>query len=62
VLETTAMGAAWRAGQRAGLYPGPEEFAKGWALDRQFTPAMDSATREARYAAWQRAVQATMTV
>ncbi|HBT02502.1 MAG TPA: glycerol kinase [Citreicella sp.] len=62
VLETTAMGAAWLAGQRAGLYPGPEEFAKGWALDRQFTPAMDSATREARYAAWQRAVQATMTV
>ena len=28
VLETTALGAAWLAGMRAGLYPGPAEFAR----------------------------------
>ena len=60
VLETTAMGAAWLAGMRAGLYPGQEEFARTWALERQFTPSMAQADREAAYAAWKRAVQATL--
>ena len=60
VLETTAMGAAWLAGMRAGLYPGQKEFARTWALERQFTPSMAQADREAAYAAWKRAVQATL--
>ncbi|RYH03851.1 glycerol kinase [Salipiger sp. IMCC34102] len=59
VLETTAMGAAWLAGQRAGLYPDREGFAAKWAVDRSFTPDMDEDTRAAKYAAWQRAVNAT---
>ena len=60
--ETTALGAAWLAGQRAGLYPGMDEFAKGWALERTFEPAMDAAEADARHAAWVRAVKATMSV
>ena len=60
VLETTAMGAAWLAGQRAGLYPTQAEFAATWALDRSFEPAMDAALRDSKVAAWQRAVDATM--
>jgi glycerol kinase len=60
VLETTALGAAWLAGQRAGIYPSQEEFAKSWALERTFEPQMDAGCREARYAAWKRAVQATI--
>ncbi len=62
VLETTALGAAWLAGQRAGLYPGMEDFAKGWALERTFTPAMEASTRDAKYAAWKQAVAATLEV
>ena len=62
VLETTAMGAAWLAGQRAGLYPGQSEFAATWALERRFEPAMEADTRAAKYAAWKRAVAATMAV
>ena len=62
VLETTALGAAWLAGMKAGLYPGQEEFAAGWALERQFTPAMDDDQRARKYEAWGRAVRATMTV
>ena len=62
VLETTAMGAAWLAGQRAGIYPGQAEFAATWALERRFEPAMPDDTRCAKYAAWKRAVAATMTV
>lgn len=62
VLETTAMGAAWLAGQRAGLYPDAEGFAKTWALERSFAPAMAVDTRDARYAAWKRAVAAAQAV
>ncbi|WP_305970709.1 MULTISPECIES: glycerol kinase GlpK [unclassified Mameliella] len=60
VLETTALGAAWLAGQRAGIYPEQAKFAAGWALDKSFAPAMDEAMRQEKYAAWQRAVDATM--
>ena len=61
VQETTALGAAWLAGWRAGLYPGPGEFARGWALDRRFDPRMEEAAREARYAGWRDAVGRTLT-
>lgn len=60
VTETTALGAAYLAGLQAGICPEPQEFAKGWALERRFTPAMDDATRAAKYARWSRAVSATM--
>ena len=62
VTETTALGAAYLAGLQAGLCPAPEDFQKTWALERRFTPAMDPATRSAKYARWGRAVAATMTV
>jgi glycerol kinase len=62
VLESTALGAGWLAGHQAGICPGPAEFAATWALDRRFTPAMPRATRDEKYARWQRAVAATMTV
>ena len=60
VLETTALGAAWLAGMRAGVYPDQEGFAASWALDRRFTPRMDAATREARVGGWRDAVRRTL--
>lgn len=60
VLETTAMGAAWLAGMRAGIYPGRVEFAKNWSLERRFEPCMPDKERDVSYAAWTRAVQATL--
>jgi glycerol kinase len=59
ILETTALGAAWLAGMRAGLYPDQDGFAKGWALERTFHPAMAAKDRDARYARWKQAVAAT---
>lgn len=59
VLETTALGAAWLAGMRAGVYPAQEEFATTWALDAKFTPTMDSADRNRRYSGWQNAISRT---
>ncbi len=61
VLETTALGVAWLAGYRAGLYPDQVGFAKKWALDRTFTPDMPATTRAKKYHQWTRAVQATLT-
>jgi glycerol kinase len=60
ILETTALGAAWLAGMQAGVYPDRDEFAKTWALQRQFLPQMDEPTRTRKYADWTRAVAATM--
>jgi glycerol kinase len=60
--EATALGAAWLAGMQMGLCPGPEGFAATWACARRYDPAMDEATRAARYARWQRAVAATLAV
>ena len=60
-VETTALGAAWLAGSRAGLYPGRAEFAEGWALERRFEPILDAEGREAKYAGWRDAVSRTLT-
>ena len=57
-LETTAMGAAWLAGLRAGLYPDQASFAKMWRLERTFAPAMPGPLRDRKYQAWRRAVDA----
>ena len=62
VLETTALGAAWLAGMRAGIYPDQTGFAETWALERRFEPEMDQATRAEKYDRWGRAVQATLGV
>ncbi|SMX45633.1 glycerol kinase GlpK [Actibacterium lipolyticum] len=62
VLETTALGAAWLAGMRAGLYPDQAGFAETWALERRFEPQMAQEKRMQRYDAWKRAVAATLSV
>ncbi|MCT4609507.1 MAG: glycerol kinase GlpK [Pelagimonas sp.] len=58
VLETTAMGAAWLAGQKGGFYPDQAGFAATWSLDQSFAPDMAEELRESRYDAWKRAVAA----
>ncbi|SER57610.1 glycerol kinase [Tranquillimonas rosea] len=60
VLETTALGAAWLAGMKAGVYPDQDGFAEGWALDKRFEPRMDEDTRQAKYDGWRRAIRATL--
>ena len=60
VLETTALGAAWLAGMRAGIYPDQQGFAANWALERQFTPQMEAAEGDRRYAGWKDAIARTL--
>jgi len=60
ILETTALGAAWLAGMRAGLYPGLDGFAEDWALDKRFTPTMPTEEADRKYALWKDAVSRTL--
>ncbi|WDR00912.1 glycerol kinase GlpK [Devosia sp. J2-20] len=61
ILETTALGAAWLAGSKVGVWPEMAEFAASWALDKQFKPEMDATTRDAKIKGWDDAVQRTLT-
>ena len=60
VLETTALGAAWLAGMRAGVYPDQETFAKTWALEQRFDANMIEEERDTLYAGWKDAVRRTL--
>ncbi|CAN5355991.1 glycerol kinase GlpK [soil metagenome] len=61
VMETTALGAAYLAGLKAGLCPPPEEFARSWRLDKRFKPKMKPAERDRKFAGWRDAVSRTLT-
>ncbi|MCR9254629.1 MAG: glycerol kinase GlpK [Alphaproteobacteria bacterium] len=61
VMETTALGAAWLAGYKAGVWPDREGFAQSWRLDRTFTPVLDPAARQKCLATWRDAVRRTLT-
>ncbi|MER8897353.1 glycerol kinase GlpK [Mesorhizobium sp. M0676] len=62
ILETTALGAAWLAGSKAGVWPKAKDFAKSWALERRFKPDMDATVRSAKLAGWRDAVRRTLSV
>ncbi len=60
ILETTALGAAWLAGSKAGVWPDQSGFAKLWKLDRRFEPRMPAAERARKYALWTSAVSGVL--
>jgi glycerol kinase len=60
IRESTALGAAWLAGMHVGIYPDQATFAAQWACETEFSPKMDEATRQDKYATWKKAVHATM--
>ncbi len=60
VLETTALGVAWLAGSRAGLYPDQKGFSETWALQQEFVPSLDAQRRDRRYEGWKDAVSRTL--
>jgi glycerol kinase len=61
ILETTALGAAWLAGSKAGVWPDQKAFAESWARQRRFEPQMDEKTRSAKIRGWKDAVRRTLT-
>jgi glycerol kinase len=60
MLETTALGAAWLAGHKAGVWPDQAGFSALWKRDRRFVPGMPADVRARKLASWRRAVKATL--
>ena len=60
ILETTAVGAAYLAGMKRGIYPPMEQFSSAWQLDRRFNPGLDERTRARKYRGWKEAVRRTL--
>lgn len=57
IAETTALGAAWLAGSRAGVWPDQAGFAASWKLDSNFAPQMAVEQRDLKVAGWNKAVR-----
>ena len=56
-VETTAMGAAYLAGLAVGYWKDKEEVVKNWAIDRTFTPNIESEKRDKMLRGWKREVE-----
>ena len=56
VMETTALGAAYLAGRKAGVYGDFDEFTAKWRRAAEFEPAMDVAERKQLLEGWLDAV------
>ncbi len=55
--ETTALGAAYLAGLRAGLFKDLAAVESLWRAESTFMPRISAAERDARYAQWQTSVK-----
>ena len=57
ITETTALGAAYLAGLKAGLFSSLDAISAKWQLEQSFTPQRDSGWRDRQYAGWLAAVE-----
>jgi len=60
IMETTALGAAYLAGLKAGVYESLENVRERWKRDRRFDATMGEAERAQMLNGWRRAVAAAM--
>jgi glycerol kinase len=57
VTETTALGAAYLAGLKAGVYSSLEDLELMWLREKRFEPEFDKSTRDRLYDGWLNAVR-----
>ncbi|PKI15877.1 glycerol kinase GlpK [Colwellia sp. 12G3] len=57
MTETTALGVAYLAGLKAGIYNSLEELETMWKRDTCFEPKLDKPTRDGLYHGWKNAVR-----
>ncbi len=57
VHETTALGAAFMAGLKIGVYKSLEDISKKWSLDKKFSPKMKNNTRNLLLKGWTKAIK-----
>ena len=56
VIETTALGVAYLAGLKAGVYGSLDDIAARWRLGSAFRPRLEATERERLYAGWRDAL------
>jgi glycerol kinase len=56
VIETTALGVAYLAGLRAGIFAELDDVAEKWQLEQRFEPVMPPEAAAELYKGWQAAV------
>ena len=56
IIESTAMGAAWLAGSKTGLWPDQQQFASTWECQKRFEPKMEKPLRDKKVARWNQAI------
>ena len=57
IMETTALGAAFLAGLKAGVYSSTDDIARIWAREARFEPTMGASDRAGLMAGWKTAVR-----
>lgn len=57
ITETTALGVAFLAGLKAGIYSDLDDIRKTWQIEHAFEPQMDASQRQANIDGWKDAVQ-----
>ena len=60
VHETTAMGAAFMAGLKIGIYKSLKDISKRWTLDKKFSPKVKSNFRKKAIKGWNTAIKRTL--
>ena len=55
--ETTALGAAYRAGLQCGIYDSFEDLSRNWQQEAEFSPTLAPEQRERLVAGWADAVR-----
>ena len=60
VDETTALGAAFMAGLKIGVYKSLNDISKNWSLDKKFSPKMKNKDRRNLIFGWQKAIKRTL--
>ena len=60
VDETTALGAAFMAGLKIGVYKSLKDISKNWQVDKSFNPKMKSYERKKLITGWDKAIKKTL--
>ena len=61
VDETTALGAAYMAGLKIGVYKSLKDISRQWKIDKCFKPKMKSKNRKELLKVWSQAIRKTLT-
>ena len=60
IQETTALGAAFMAGLKIGVYKSLSDISKNWKIDQKFTPKISKQNRSYLLKGWEQAIRKTL--